>query len=68
MPLLGGQEGFMTGVGWQLVQVPSQREPTPTLLRYWAQSVSAWDHSPVRVGPNLRYNVSGLMLVVDAET
>ena len=28
-----GQEGLRTGTGWQVEQVPSQREPMPTLLR-----------------------------------
>lgn len=35
------------------LRVPSQREPIPMLLRCGAQSVSAWDHSPQRVGPKL---------------
>lgn len=39
--------------------VPSQREPVLTLLRYMAQSVSAWDHSPQRVGPNLEEGQRG---------
>jgi hypothetical protein len=37
--------------------VPVQREPTPTLLRYWAQSVSACDHSPHIVGPHLEIGI-----------
>lgn len=36
-----------------LENVPSQRVPRPTLLRYLVQSVSAWDHSPQMVGPQL---------------
>ena len=34
--------------------VPSQREPMPTLFMLGVQSVSAWDHSPQRVGPKLK--------------
>lgn len=33
--------------------VPVQRLPEFTLLRYFVQSVSAWDHSPQMVGPQL---------------
>ena len=36
-----------------LENVPSQRVPRPTLLRCFVQSVSAWDHSPQMVGPQL---------------
>ena len=36
-----------------LENVPSQRVPRPTLLRCLVQSVSAWDHSPQMVGPQL---------------
>lgn len=48
----------MSAVGQYWVEsvrekVPSQRVPRPTLLRYLAQSVSAWDHSPQIVGPQL---------------
>jgi hypothetical protein len=52
------QVGPESAVGQYFVEslvskVPSQRVPRPTLLRYSAQSVSAWDHSPQIVGPQL---------------
>jgi len=55
-----GQLGvMMEAEGSGRFMVPSQREPVLTLLRYMAQSVSAWDHSPQRVGPNLEEGQRG---------
>lgn len=48
----------MASVWDEAWSVPSQRVPVLTLLRYVVQSVSAWDHSPQRVGPNLDERVS----------
>lgn len=54
-----GQEGVRMESVWESAwRVPSQREPVLTLLRYVVQSVSAWDHSPQRVGPKLEEGVS----------
>ena len=36
-------------VGWPDCQVPSQRAPTPRPLSHLAQSVIAFDHSPLTV-------------------
>ena len=62
--LLRGQEGDRSG-DWSegRFRVPSHRLPTFTLFRYARQSVSAWDHSPQRVGPKL----GGLVLVQEGE-
>ena len=59
VPKLGGHKGLLTAAERSaLLSVPVQRLPTLTSLRYRAQSVSAWDHSPVNVGPKLYESIN----------